>query len=425
MTPPPVQKCSVPGCLFVTPEDSPTWEILTTYLNDHTQAVHIKQQIPKKNEVLFSFRHSNYEDILGCQISSIVNFPKVKNNSDLGENDFHIMCSDGEVVVLNKLVLVLLHPFYQNILLDRDITALILPDISIDQLMEDFFGRLTSFCGMNEDADQKIEDVKSELVYPVTVDIQEVKDEPVEKLENGGKNGLTEGNQQLEVKLDQTIVVSLMNNEKDDSGLYSSSPRHQQSDSINDFDHDIDSSGKDTTHPTLPVRQRGRSICPQCQKAYNNRAKPYICECGCVLGGSFDPFARDNKCPNCDYHTKSKFRLKIHFGALHGNATYACTFCEFKSGYKQALKQHVQSQHEGAMYPCDECDFKSKYKSGIFHHVKVVHRGFRYVCEYCGHEAKGSSELRKHELVRHKEEIKNREDKRRRNVYRSKTSTIL
>ena len=40
MAPPPSQSCSVPGCDYTTPENIPTWEMLTTHLNTHTQAVH-------------------------------------------------------------------------------------------------------------------------------------------------------------------------------------------------------------------------------------------------------------------------------------------------------------------------------------------------------------------------------------------------
>ena len=40
MAPPPSQSCSVPDCDYATPENIPTWEMLTTHLNTHTQAVH-------------------------------------------------------------------------------------------------------------------------------------------------------------------------------------------------------------------------------------------------------------------------------------------------------------------------------------------------------------------------------------------------
>ena len=40
MAPPPSQQCSVPGCLYSTPENIPTWEMLTTHLNTHAQSVH-------------------------------------------------------------------------------------------------------------------------------------------------------------------------------------------------------------------------------------------------------------------------------------------------------------------------------------------------------------------------------------------------
>ena len=42
MPPPPAQKCSVPDCPYETPENIPTWEMLTTHLNAHAQSVHIQ-----------------------------------------------------------------------------------------------------------------------------------------------------------------------------------------------------------------------------------------------------------------------------------------------------------------------------------------------------------------------------------------------
>ena len=41
MPSPPQQKCSVPDCSYETPENIPTWEMLTTHLNAHAQSVHI------------------------------------------------------------------------------------------------------------------------------------------------------------------------------------------------------------------------------------------------------------------------------------------------------------------------------------------------------------------------------------------------
>jgi len=78
MPPPPSQKCSVPGCPYVTPDNIPTWEILTTHLHAHTQAVHMRLAAPKESNVQFSFRHSNYDNMLGTNIALTVKYPELK-----------------------------------------------------------------------------------------------------------------------------------------------------------------------------------------------------------------------------------------------------------------------------------------------------------------------------------------------------------
>lgn len=480
MPPPPSQKCSVPGCPYVTPDNIPTWEILTTHLHAHTQAVHMQLAAPKESNVLFSFRHSNYDNMLGRNIASTVKYPELKKRSEIDFNDFHIICSedhDHRVVVISKFLLVLLHPFYQNILHDDDVTALVLPEVTVRQLAHDFFGVLTSFCAEFSD-DVAAETIKSEPIYSVFVDADEADvsssftsfERSVQEFENREK-------QQFEQRLNRTMPTVKDSTERfeevavsqpvrqDDqcnsrTRFYPPHVKTEKCDVISKLD--IFSDGEQVTCPVcnaefdsqstprncacgyllnpiynplcevvpLPAPKRGQSICPKCRRKYNNRAKPKICECGHFIGGSFDPNTHEKKvlkCPECDYQvvgTKSKNNLKTHIDAIHRNVTYSCTFCNYKSGYKQALQKHIQSQHKGAVYQCKECDFTNKYESGLSQHVKVVHRGFRYICQYCGHQAKGSSELRKHEIARHKEEILIRGDDRRRYVYRSKSKTV-
>ena len=50
--------------------------------------------------------------------------------------------------------------------------------------------------------------------------------------------------------------------------------------------------------PNLGKHSSGQSVCSQCLKTYNNRAKPEFCECGKWLGGRY--VAKDKK--NVDPH---------------------------------------------------------------------------------------------------------------------------
>ena len=40
MAPPPQTPCSVPECVYLTPQDLPTWQMVTDHLKTHTSAVH-------------------------------------------------------------------------------------------------------------------------------------------------------------------------------------------------------------------------------------------------------------------------------------------------------------------------------------------------------------------------------------------------
>ena len=50
MAPPPQQKCSHADCEFETPAGCPTWDLVSTFLTQHTQAVHAGGQVQQANQ---------------------------------------------------------------------------------------------------------------------------------------------------------------------------------------------------------------------------------------------------------------------------------------------------------------------------------------------------------------------------------------
>jgi len=338
----------------------------------------------------FTFQLSGYETYLAENIAASARV--LQNHAAVVDGGVRVVCaggaSDGDnSVVVDRLLLVLLHPYYRDILQNRDTTSIILPDVTLEQLSEDFFGVLVELCGnfvnSPENIKEKVE-LKSEII-----DI----DDNDDNIENVDYNEGAIDFEEHEEDLPEILSIDFEDNEKKQ---FEERSKHVKVES--------------TLSPVKGTK-RGQKTCPRCEKKYNNRSIPYRCECDHILGGNFvshEQKPRMLKCPECEYQVcqrNAKSALKKHHDAIHANVTYSCDFCDYKSGYKQVLKKHVQSLHKGALYYCKECDYKNKFESGLFQHVQAVHRGVRYMCQFCGHQAIQTSALRKHEKAKHKEEL--------------------
>lgn len=94
----------------------------------------------------FSFHLSGYESYLAENIAKSAKVMQSQEHFMFGEG-LRIVCgNDGESVVVDRLLLVLLHPYYREILRNKDTSLIILPELSIADLTADFFGVLMRFC---------------------------------------------------------------------------------------------------------------------------------------------------------------------------------------------------------------------------------------------------------------------------------------
>jgi len=333
----------------------------------------------------FTFHLSGYDSYLAENIASSVEVCLEAGGLKVAaEAGLRVVCAGGagsganQTVEVDRLLLVLLHPFYRDILENKDSSTVIIPDVSLDQLAADFFGVFMGFCGDGE-KDIKEIDTKTEVLEIDYVDVA------VGYTDAGydDDNYECHSNELDENLSSESLCISFEDNSEESK----------------------------TNKIALNVKgdQRGQKTCPKCFKKYNNRSIPYRCECDHILGGKFvSTLKKLRKCPECDYQVFQRNAgnvIKKHFDAIHANITYSCEFCEYKSGYKQVLKKHVESMHKGAKYSCKECDYTNKFESGLHQHVQAVHRGVRYMCQFCGHQAIQTSALRKHEKAKHKEEL--------------------
>jgi len=413
------------------------------------------------SERFFSFQLSGYESYLAENIAKSARIIYSQKNSVM-EDGLLVVCGEGgNSVVVDRLLLVLLHPYYGELLQHKETSLIILPQISAADLSADFFGVLLNFC---KDFDpspgtfKQEQSFKSEITKtsfdtdeyesnlipcidfeenekkqfeerkknnkPITEYICIDEEDSVDEINDGYDLPVADSpdfHLKAENKNEQSEIIQCDQCGKSFQNL-SSLKLHanihleDKPFKCNICEKGFAQAGNLKTHiaryhdkKRAKIR-RGQSTCPNCHKKYNNRSVPYRCECDHILGGKFVHVddRRMLKCPECEYRVgrkNAKSALKKHHDALHANITYSCELCDYKAGYRQVLKKHVDSIHKGAMYYCKECDYKNKFESGLFQHVQAVHRGVRYMCQFCGHQAIQSSALRKHERAKHKEEL--------------------
>ena len=413
------------------------------------------------SERFFSFQLSGYESYLAENIAKSARIIYSEKNAALGDDILVVSGDGGKAVVVDRLLLVLLHPYYRELLQHKETSSIILPQISAADLSADFFGVLLNFCrdyvdspgSLKQEQSYKCEVTESSLDsfrhesnLITCIDFEENEKKQFEERKTNNTNPteyicIDDDDNREEIKdyQDPPVVDSpdfhpsaeninehSQNIQCDQCGKsfqnFSSLKQHanihleDKPFKCNICEKGFAQAGNLKTHVTryhdkkrAKIR-RGQSTCPNCNKKYNNRSVPYRCECDYILGGKYVHVDERKmlKCPECEYRVgrkNAKSALKKHHDALHANITYSCEFCDYKAGYRQVLKKHVDSIHKGAMYHCKECDYKNKFESGLFQHVQAVHRGVRYMCQFCGHQAIQSSALRKHERAKHKEEL--------------------
>lgn len=111
------------------------------------------------------------------------------------------------------------------------------------------------------------------------------------------------------------------------------------------------------------------------------------------------------RCDLCNFQTRRKFNLQIHFKNMHVNSTdaqvdsvtrivadiegrnYACGLCDFRTRKKYNLKIHIIQGHSGTpkTYKCPKCTYSCDNERGIHAHNYRTH----------GERSKSSNALQK------------------------------
>ena len=118
--------------------------LCNTQLQKHT----FSDKIFRMSGRFFTFQLSGYESYLAENIASSAQVLLLQENAVVGDG-LSVVCAGGvgdQAVVVDRLLLVLLHPFYRDLLLDKDTTTIFLPDVSLKELTTDFFGVLMGYC---------------------------------------------------------------------------------------------------------------------------------------------------------------------------------------------------------------------------------------------------------------------------------------
>ena len=85
--------------------------------------------------------------------------------------------------------------------------------------------------------------------------------------------------------------------------------------------------------------------------------------------------AQEFKCPEdgCDYVTKQKFQVSIHFSKVHQGVKFSCNECSYSSGYKGDLNRHIKVVHQGLKFKCEFCDYTTHSKTFLTGHMIKSH----------------------------------------------------
>ncbi|KAF4532645.1 hypothetical protein B566_EDAN009826 [Ephemera danica] len=81
------------------------------------------------------------------------------------------------------------------------------------------------------------------------------------------------------------------------------------------------------------------------------------------------------KCASCNYITRRKIDLKIHFKAKHSvhNKTISCKFCSAQFQCEEFLCRHVREVHSGPILRCNHCKYNTRRPADLIRHLKTMH----------------------------------------------------
>ena len=123
-------------------------------------------------------------------------------------------------------------------------------------------------------------------------------------------------------------------------------------------------------------------------------------------------------CETCDYIAGTRQHLDRHTKHVHeglrrekkgqdeleDSTVWSCDHCEYKTRRRYELKLHFATAHEGKRFSCSHCDFTAKRRDKINLHIKVAHEGLGKKCNFCDYKASTNQHLLRHLRSKHSDE---------------------
>ena len=110
-------------------------------------------------------------------------------------------------------------------------------------------------------------------------------------------------------------------------------------------------------------------------------------------------------CDECDYKSKTKFKLKNHINCVHKNIQLSCDTCEFTCKSYNGLKAHKNYVHDGINYPCKICPYIAKIAVHLKQHIAKIHDKIKkFSCDLCSYRSSVARDLNIHKQGKHEGE---------------------
>ncbi|XP_072042301.1 uncharacterized protein [Amphiura filiformis] len=112
---------------------------------------------------------------------------------------------------------------------------------------------------------------------------------------------------------------------------------------------------------------------------------------------------RQFKCPDCDYASTARYKVRTHQRVHVGTKPYQCPFCTFVCTFVQSLERHKRIHSGQKPYKCQSCGKSFTGRSGFIDHIRMHANEKQHQCRLCERSFVTSSQLKSHHRIHSKE----------------------
>ena len=369
------------------------------------------------------FSSEKHEEMLRANLYSTIKVKEKRNKEDTNEqwmmtSMVTIVCGDGGIVEVDRLLLVLMSPFYRNILTQEDVSTVIIPDVSLLQLSADFFNLLHQLSESNvnrEEGEYRECGLKEEIklnshFWVENSNYNNISGDYVDD----DKKSFPELTECETILYDEDEVGVTAPEDTDKDTNYSPSLKQ------------LKTSESSKIKRRIFGKKKGMTTCAKCDKQYSNRTVPPRCECGYDLGGKsvktskFDMKTHEGivkkknsrggeldvkvLCNQCGKIFRNRKQLRSHMPTCSIDK-FPCD-CELsKSINSRDRARHVRAVHLGwVTCPHSGCNKQLENDVAVAAHIEIQHNnGEGFECESCGETHISKVSLQYHIDAYHKE----------------------